>query len=253
MGEHGYAKILAQIKGQIRTAQIRTVSAANSQMLLLYWQLGNLILENQEQQGWGAKIINMLSADLKKEFPAMKGFSERNLKYMRKFAEQYNLAVLQAYSYIEGELKRSGFSQKKVIKLLQADHRQFVQQAVAQIETVENQHSEIVQQPAAQFQETIFLQAIIARISWSHHLILMDKEPHLGKRLWYMLNSLEHGNSRNILAMQIESGLFERQVTAKKTTNFQNTLPPSSFTNSAMRDLAFAGTLMVNKAIIHSY
>ncbi len=51
-------------------------------------------------------------------------------------------------------------------------------------------------------------------------MVLMDKEPHLGKRFWYMLNSLEHGNSRNILTMQIESRLFERQVTTKKTTNF---------------------------------
>ncbi len=56
----------------------------------------------------------------------------------------------------------------------------------------------------------------MAKIRWSHHMVLMDKEPHLGKRFSYMLNSLEHGNSRNILAMQIESGLFERLRTGNQ-------------------------------------
>jgi hypothetical protein len=55
------------------------VMAANSQMLLLYWQMGQYILQNQEAEGWGTKIINKLSVDLKKEFPALKGFSPRNL------------------------------------------------------------------------------------------------------------------------------------------------------------------------------
>ena len=69
-------------------------------------------------------------------------------------------------------------------------------------------------------------------------MVLMDKEPHLGKRFWYMLNSLEHGNSRNILAMQIESRLFERRVVTKKITNFSRTLPPaqSDFANYLLKD-----------------
>lgn len=66
----------------------------------------------------------------------------------------------------------------------------------------------------------------------------MDKEPHLGKRFWYMLNSIEHGNSRNILAMQIESNLFERQITAKKINNFERTLPApqTDFANYLLKD-----------------
>lgn len=86
--------------------------------------------------------------------------------------------------------------------------------------------------------EELFLQSILARISWSHHIVLMDKEVHLGKRFWYMLNSLEHGNSRNVLGMQIESGLYDRQVSNKKTTNFIYTLPPiqSDYANYLLKD-----------------
>jgi len=55
---------------------------------LLYWNIGNIILKNQEVEGWGSKIIENLSKDIKSEFPDLKGFSERNLKYMRKFSEE---------------------------------------------------------------------------------------------------------------------------------------------------------------------
>lgn len=238
MENKDYINLLAVVKGKIQQAQVRTISAANSQMLLLYWQLGNLILENQKRKGWGAKVIDMLSVDLKKEFPELKSFSSRNLKYMRKFAAEFTPLVLEAYLKIEQQLKLSNISQQNTIKLLCADEDQFVQQVVAQIKDTENQLVTIVQQAAAQLEEQLFLQTVIARISWSHHLVLMDKESHLGKRLWYMLNSLEHGNSRNVLAMQIESGLFERQVKTKKITNFQNTLPPtqSDLANYLLKD-----------------
>lgn len=233
-----YTDLLQLIKEQIQTAQVRAVSVANSQMLLLYWQLGNLILQNQQQKAWGAKIIPMLSADLKKTFPQMKGFSERNLKYMRKFAVETTVEVLETYSQIEKQLKQDDLSQENTIKLLQADKSLFVQPAVAQIESTKNQDYKIMQQAVAQLGETLFLQTIVSKISWSHHVILMDKEPHLGKRLWYMLNSLEQGISRNILSIQIESGLFERQITTKKINNFKNTLPPSQsdFANYLLKD-----------------
>ena len=58
-------------------------------MILLYWEIGNKILINQKKEGWGAKVIDRLSADLKREFPDMKGFSTRNLEYMRRFAGIY--------------------------------------------------------------------------------------------------------------------------------------------------------------------
>jgi predicted nuclease of restriction endonuclease-like (RecB) superfamily len=84
-----YHQILESLKNEIRSARLRAVMSANAEMLRLYWQIGNTILQQQSEQGWGAKIIDRLSTDLKSEFPDMTGLSVRNLKYMRAFAESY--------------------------------------------------------------------------------------------------------------------------------------------------------------------
>ena len=84
-----YATILAEIKQRIQTARLRTVMAANSAMVTLYWDIGGLILERQEREGWGAKVIDRLSADLSAAYPDMSGLSPRNLLFMRSFAAAY--------------------------------------------------------------------------------------------------------------------------------------------------------------------
>ena len=81
-----YAEALATIKSRIQQERVRVVLAANAAMVLLYWDIGRVILDRQERAGWGAKVVDRLAADLREAFPAMKGFSPRNLKYMRAFA-----------------------------------------------------------------------------------------------------------------------------------------------------------------------
>ncbi|HEY3416358.1 MAG TPA: PDDEXK nuclease domain-containing protein [Armatimonadota bacterium] len=85
----GYDHFLREIKQRIQTAQVRAALAVNRDLVLLYWQIGRNILTRQQQQGWGAKIINRLATDLHHAFPAMKGFSRTNLLYMRAFADAY--------------------------------------------------------------------------------------------------------------------------------------------------------------------
>jgi len=85
----GYADWLADLKGRIHTAQQRATLSVNRELVLLYWQIGRDILARQAQQGWGAKVIERLAHDLRVAFPDMKGFSHRNLKYMRAFAEAW--------------------------------------------------------------------------------------------------------------------------------------------------------------------
>lgn len=85
-----YAEFLVDIKTRIRSAQTRAALSVNSELVLLYWQIGNDILKRQDEQGWGTKVIARLSHDLSHEFPQMKGFSGRNLKYMRAFAVAYS-------------------------------------------------------------------------------------------------------------------------------------------------------------------
>lgn len=81
-----YLTTLKSLKIRIQQERLKVTLSANSAMTLLYWDIGNTILSRQKSEGWGAKTIDRLSADLQKEFPDMKGFSPRNLKYMRAFA-----------------------------------------------------------------------------------------------------------------------------------------------------------------------
>jgi predicted nuclease of restriction endonuclease-like (RecB) superfamily len=85
----GYAELLRELKQKIRGAQLRASLAINHELVLVYWRMGREILVRQERESWGAKVIDRLSSDLKAEFPEMKGFSPRNLKYMRAFAEAW--------------------------------------------------------------------------------------------------------------------------------------------------------------------
>lgn len=85
----GYDAFLRDLKQRIQAAQVRAVVAVNSELVLLYASIGRDILARQQEQGWGAKVIDKLSTDLRRAFPDMQGFSPRNLKYMRAFAEAY--------------------------------------------------------------------------------------------------------------------------------------------------------------------
>lgn len=84
-----YSGFLVEIKEQIKQERLKVVISANSALVLMYWSIGRTILNRQNSEGWGAKVIDRLSIDLKDEFPEMSGFSARNLKYMRKFAETW--------------------------------------------------------------------------------------------------------------------------------------------------------------------
>ena len=79
----GYPELLAELSTRIRSAQLRAAFAVSRELVLLYWSIGREILVRQKTEGWGAKVIDRLGADLQKEFPGVEGFSPRNLKYMR--------------------------------------------------------------------------------------------------------------------------------------------------------------------------
>jgi predicted nuclease of restriction endonuclease-like (RecB) superfamily len=157
----GYEDFLRDLKQRIRTAQVRAVLAVNRELVLLYWQIGRDIVERQDRAGWGAKIIESLSADLRAAFPEMQGFSPRNLKYMKAFAETWP--------------------------------------------------------------DLSLVQAALAQITWYHNIALLEKTKSAEERLWYARQTVQNGWSRNVLVLQIESGLYRRQ--GKAQTNFTATLP----------------------------
>ena len=82
----GYAETLADIETRVAASRNRALLRVNAELILLYWQIGGLILERQRSQGWGTRVIERLSADLRRAFPDQQGFSARNLAYMRNFA-----------------------------------------------------------------------------------------------------------------------------------------------------------------------
>ncbi|MFH1531319.1 MAG: DUF1016 N-terminal domain-containing protein [Pseudomonadota bacterium] len=85
----GYLEVLEDIKARICEARVRIALSANSAMVLLYWDVGRMILARQEDEGWGARVVDRLSEDLRAAYPDMKGLSPRNLKYMRAFASAW--------------------------------------------------------------------------------------------------------------------------------------------------------------------
>lgn len=84
-----YKDLIEILKNEIAAARVRAHLAVNKELIILYWNIGNNILKRQDKEGWGSKVIENISKDLRKEFPEMKGLSARNLVYMQTFAKAY--------------------------------------------------------------------------------------------------------------------------------------------------------------------
>ncbi len=84
-----YANLLGDIKNRILQAQVKATFSANAEMIMMYWDVGRMVHQRQQQQGWSAAIIPNLSRDLRNELPEVKGFSERNLGRMLAFYRNY--------------------------------------------------------------------------------------------------------------------------------------------------------------------
>ncbi len=158
----GYHELLQELKGRIRTAQVRAAFAVNRELVLLYWSIGRDLSQRFDREDWGGKIIDRLAQDLQTEFPGVEGFSPRNLRYMRSLAEAWP-------------------------------------------------DEEILQQ-------------LVAKLPWSHNVRVLDRIKDRPTREWYLRAVLEYGWSRDVLVLQIKSGLHERE--GKALTNFPRALPP---------------------------
>lgn len=89
-----YGATLKAIQVRVRQDRARVILAANAALILLYWDIGRLIVDRRAQEGWGAKVIDRLARDLRKGFPGMQSFSLRNLQFMRSFAEEFPDAAI---------------------------------------------------------------------------------------------------------------------------------------------------------------
>ena len=242
------------VGSEIEQAQVRLITAANAQMLFHYWKIGNYILYHQNLQGWGSKIIKQLAKAIRLNYPAKKGYSERNLTYMCQFARSYPLNVLR--SFIDTDARLSVPSIQKVAdEVLKLNNGQFTQELTAQIQSTDSQLLEFTQEPLAQIQnvaktvsaiyritiediEKLFLASPVARINWASHVIMLNNSLPLGVKYWYMKQSVEMGWSSNVLKIQIETNLYNRQISNNKVNNFTATLPApqSDLANYLLKD-----------------
>lgn len=170
----GYEEFIQKITAQIKNQRLQVVRQANTAMIYMYWQIGREVLKKQSEEGWGAKVIDRMSQDLRNAFPEMNGFSARNIKYMKKFAGIWS--------------------------------------------------------------DEIIVQQVVAQLPWGTNIVLMDKLSDQSERIWYAQKALEHGWSRNVLALQIEGQLYSRS--GKSVNNFAVALPPqdSDMVNQIFKD-----------------
>ena len=242
------------VGSEIEQAQVRLITTANAQMLFHYWKIGNYILYHQNLQGWGSKIIKQLAKAIRLNYPEKKGYSERNLTYMCQFARSYPLNVLR--SFIDTDARLSVPSIQKVAdEVLKLNNGQFTQELTAQIQSTDSQLLEFTQEPLAQIQnvaktvsaiyritiediEKLFLASPVARINWASHVIMLNNSLPLGVKYWYMKQSVEMGWSSNVLKIQIETNLYNRQISNNKVNNFTATLPApqSDLANYLLKD-----------------
>lgn len=191
--ESSYRELLLSVKQQIHSAQTRAALAVNSALIQLYWPLGQKIAENQALFEGRNNYVAQLSKDLLDEFPDFSGFSTRNLFYIRKF------------------------------------YRFYSENSVQQLVALNQSPDEIpVQQPVAPgsgetSQDGVSLSTTLQFVPWGHHVLILNKIKDVEEALFYLSQTIEHTWPRNLLALQIEQNLYQRQ--GKAITNFNITLP----------------------------
>jgi len=190
-----YSDLLGGIKTRIRQAQAKAVISANTEMILMYWDIGRMVSEKMHLEGWGTAVIPRLASDIRNELPDEKGFSKRNIGRMIAFYREYPRTSI-------------------------------LPQPVAKLETDGNLTSTIVPQPVAQLPTSelpAILQQLVAKIPWGHNILLMEKIKDIPSRFWYMQQIIEQGWSRDTLGQMIKNSAHARKGTA--VTNFQQRLP----------------------------
>lgn len=179
-----YKNWLIDLKSKIRSVQAKAAIVVNSALIDFYWELGKMISEKENV--WGSKLIELVAKDLKAEFPEIKGLSISNLKYCKRFYLFYSSKLVQQTVVLIG------------------------QQPVDQLQSSENQF-DAIGKPA------------VVQIPWGHNILIFSKSKNIEEAHFYIAQTIESGWSRDVLALQIKSQLYQRL--GKSITNFNHTLP----------------------------
>jgi len=198
-----YRDFITGLKSRIQSARISAARAMNSEAILLYWDIGQGIVERQRSLGWGESVVELVSADLRREFPQATGFSARSVWDMRRFYLFYT----DAHFLDEGARTLSKIINNPNLQQLVAEFR---------ILPLEIAPSEAV---------IPFLRRLVAEIPWGQNLVIINKVATPQGSLWYLQATARFGWTRNVLLNQIKAGAYERAVADKKSHNFGLALP----------------------------
>ena len=203
-----YIDWIQDLKQKIRSAQLKASIAVNEEMILLYWDIGKSILDKQETFAWGSKVVEQMAKDLKRELPDTNGFSRSNLFAMRKFYLFYK----------DSELVHPLGGQSENTKP-ETDSK-LVQQTAG---LLENKGNDLTHESVHQAGGQLKLNTILCKIPWRHHVAILNKINTVIEAKFYIEQTIQNNWSRNVLEIQLESKLIERQ--GKAQNNFVLTLP----------------------------
>ena len=187
-----YATFVADLKTRIASARLTATRAVNSELVGLYWDIGEAIRQKQSVQGWGDGVVERLARDLKRYFPSTTGFSANNLWRMRQLHETYTAP-------------------------------DFLSQAVREISPRINVQRGRPIEVSAKLSQAV--REMVIAIPWGHHVNLLAKIEDPAQRLYYLQATARFGWSRNVLLNQIKVQAFERSLAEGKSHNFAVALP----------------------------
>lgn len=200
--DQDYLQWVKELSTRYRRSQIKAAVKVNQEMLQFYWELGRDIVEMHIEERWGEGVIKLLSTDIQREIPGIKGVSERNIYYCKKFYTLYSQYIT-FVPQVEAEMKQT------VLPQLEAKFEK----------SGKNRETTVFsQQVAANIKSDLF------SVPWGHHKYIMDKcssIPH--KALFFVHQTVLNGWSRSMLLNFLDTDLYERQ--GKALTNFSTTLP----------------------------
>lgn len=206
IADNEYIYWIADLQQRYRQSQIKAAVRVNSTLLEFYWQLGRDIVELQAESRWGAKLLETLSTDLKREFPKDKGFSLTNLKYIRKW-----------YLFYRNQMVRMPQIGQQVVDQLQ----------VTDIEDVaidlESAKSQSISEKLTYFNKQIAFPPDFGKIPWGQHIDIITKCKDKDKALFYLRKTIDNGWSRSALNNAIDADFYGKYGNA--ITNFSDTLP----------------------------
>ena len=195
-----YVQWIHEIKQRYRNSQIKAAVKVNSEQLLFNWQLGSDLVTRKAEEKWGTGIVNQVSLDLQAEFPEAKGFSARNLWFMKQWYSFYasNNTAVSLISDMENQVDTSSVKLKQVASEI---HEAKVKQVASELE----------------------FPSVFAFVPWMHHVLIIQKSQSIEEALFYIRKTVEGSLSRNALDNIIRADLYHTSGTA--VTNFADRLP----------------------------